>query len=125
MKAGIAFMVFWTAWVIYRTSGNYELLGYDLYRWDVAEFWSNLLGFPFVIGLIYLACRWVMKEQKPKPDPLIEFQRELDTWPVDQAKAAELLLKAFSVDDRQAMEKWSAPLNQVQLQKVREVLKKI
>ena len=62
-KGGIAFVVFWTAFVIYRTSDYHEVVGFELDRWSEDEFLTNWLGFPIVIAAIYSAVRWVTKDK--------------------------------------------------------------
>lgn len=51
----------WSVWVIFRTSGYYELFGHELERWKDDMFFANLLLPPIFVGLIWAAYKWVAK----------------------------------------------------------------
>lgn len=128
-KGAIVFMVVWTLFVIYRTSGYHEVLGFDLNRWDEYHFFTNWLGFPIAVGAIYLAIRWVMKDkqpsQKPKQNPLADFERDIATWPANQRQCALLIIKAILDGDQQSIDKLYGDLTLEQLRKVKAVVEKM
>ena len=58
-RATIVFLVAWVTYVIFRTSGNYELVGIRLYSWDSDTFLLNILLPPLiVVGVVWLY-KWV------------------------------------------------------------------
>lgn len=58
-RATIVLLVAWVTYVIFRTSGNYELVGIRLYRWDSNTFLLNILLPPLiVVGVVWLY-KWV------------------------------------------------------------------
>lgn len=58
-RAAIVLSVAWVAYVIFRTSGDYELVGIRLYRWDSGAFLLNVLLLPlFVVGAVWLY-KWI------------------------------------------------------------------
>jgi hypothetical protein len=58
-RATIVLLVAWVTYVIFRTSGNYELVGIRLYRWDSDTFLLNILLPPLiVVGVVWLY-KWV------------------------------------------------------------------
>lgn len=58
-RATIVLLVAWVTYVIFRTSGNYELVGIGLYRWDGDTFLPNILLPPLiVVGVVWLY-KWV------------------------------------------------------------------
>lgn len=132
VKASIVFMVVWTLFVIYRTADYHEVLGIDLDRWDDDNFLTNWLGVPVVVYAIYWAIRWVVKDkqskqpvQKVKINPLTEFEKELNTWPADQAKVALLLIKATLTGNQKAIDSLYGELTFEQLKKVKAVLEQM
>jgi len=62
-KISIVFFVAWTLYVIFRTSGYYELLGMDLQRWDADYFFLNWLVVPVFIFVLYKAVRWALRKK--------------------------------------------------------------
>lgn len=53
--------VAWSAYVICRTAGSYEVLGVYLRQWDADYFLVNWLGVPAVFACLWVAWRWVAK----------------------------------------------------------------
>lgn len=54
-RATIVLLVAWGTYVIFRTLGNYELVGIRLYRWDSDTFLPNILFPPLiVVGVVWL-----------------------------------------------------------------------
>lgn len=62
-RFAVAFLAFWTAWVVYRTEGGHKFLGYTLYRWDDDAFLTNWLGLPVILCLIYFTYRWISSDK--------------------------------------------------------------
>lgn len=122
--------VFWTAWVIFRTADDYEILGIWLDDWDEQYFFLNWLGLPVVLSLVYATYLWIAKDKvqsvpKAKNNPLTEFEAEISSWPANQAKVALLLIKATLVGDHQSIDKLYGELTVEQFRKVKAVLEKM
>lgn len=130
-RAALAGFAFWTLWVFIRTADDYEILGADFDQWDDDAFFVNWLGLPFVVGLLFVTYRWVMKEKSgqtksaPPVNPLDEFEKEVATWPADQARAAFTIIKATLQNDYATIEKTYGDLTLEQFRKVKEVVEKM
>jgi hypothetical protein len=58
-RATIVLLVAWVTYVIFRTSGNYELVGIRLYQWDSDTLLLNIFLPPLiVVGVVWLY-KWV------------------------------------------------------------------
>ena len=60
----IAIAVAWVAWVVLRTSGDYEILGIYLDDWEEDMFLVNLLLPPFVIWISFSLYNWIKGAKK-------------------------------------------------------------
>jgi hypothetical protein len=126
VKASVVFMVFWTAFVIYRTDGSHELLGIYLERWDDDSFFTNWLLFPLGAFAAGYAFKWVMSDRgEPPPvtaqakrNPLAELQKDLESWKSDDAKIALLLIKASLIGDKASIDRLAGELTVEQFRKV-------
>jgi len=94
-KGTAVFIVFWTAFVIYRTADSHYLLGFYLSEWDDGDFLSNWLVVPTVVAALLYGVRWTFYDRKniPKPNasPLTVFESAIAGWPAPQGKK----VKAF------------------------------
>lgn len=54
----------WCAWVIFRTSDRYDLLGIYFDKWDNDMFLVNLLLPPALIAAAFAAYRWITRGEK-------------------------------------------------------------
>lgn len=126
VKASVVFMVFWTAFVIYRTDDSHELLGIYLERWDDDSFLTNWLLFPLGVFVAGYAFKWVMSDRgelpsvtaQAKRNPLTEFQKDLESWKSDDAKIALLLIKASLIGDKASIDRLAGELTVEQFRKV-------
>jgi hypothetical protein len=128
VKGGIAFIVFWTVFVSFRSSGNHYIFGQYLESWGEDEFVINWLGLPILLGAICLAYKWIMKDKgssKSSFNPLTEFQEELNTWPPGQAKIALQIIKATLTGNPETIEKLHKELTVDQFRKVFSVVEKM
>ena len=60
-RLSISLILVWFFWVLFRTSGDYELLGYDLDSWDDDMIVANLLVAPILILCINFVRKWVQR----------------------------------------------------------------
>jgi hypothetical protein len=60
----IGITVAWAAWVISRTSGDYEILGVYLDNWEEDMFLVNLLLPPIVIWISFSLYKWINRADK-------------------------------------------------------------
>lgn len=60
-RLGIVLLVFWTAFVVYRTAGDHELFGLELDRWSDDAFLVNLLALPAAIVVLVFSIRWALE----------------------------------------------------------------
>jgi len=129
-KTGIAIFVFWTAWVLFRTADDYEILGIWLDNWDDKYFFLNWLGFPIVLSLLYATYCWIAKDKNQpvprlKKNPLEDFERDIATWPANQRQCALLIIKAILDGDQKSIDKLYGELTLEQLRKVKAVVEKM
>lgn len=109
-KAGLVFMVFWTVYVIYRTSSYHYLMGRELERWDDGDLLMDWLALPIIITAIYFSIRWVMTDrnaQKPVKPHSVEEQldREMAKWPNEQRELSlQLIGRVFEQDHKSVFE---------------------
>lgn len=129
VRVGLVFAVFWTVFVVYRTSDYHSVLGIHLERWNDNDFLVNWLALPAVAAALFYGVRWALAERKGKPsqvaNPLTEFEKEIAGWPTDQGKAALLIIKATLSGDGETIERLAKELTVEQFRAVVETVKKM
>lgn len=140
-KAVIMAFVFWSAFVIFRTSDDYDLVGLSLDQWDDDVFFLNWLLPPAILFALTYSFRWVLSDKQGlaasvsspssapnlpiKTSPLIEFEREISNWPDSQAKTALLVIKATLTGNSKQAETLIRELNVSNMYKVLNVIKEL
>lgn len=57
-------LVVWLAWVVLRTSGNYEIMGTYMDRWDRDMFLVNLLLPMIILWILLFLFKWIKNAEK-------------------------------------------------------------
>ena len=60
-RLGTVLLVFWAAFVVYRSADDHELFGLELDRWDDDAFLVNLLALPAAIAAFAFSIRWALE----------------------------------------------------------------
>jgi hypothetical protein len=60
----ITFSICWSVWVIFRTSGYYEILGIELNSWNKDMFLVNLFAPPVFVFVLYKLLNWIRAAEK-------------------------------------------------------------
>ena len=109
-KAGLLSMIFWTAYVIYRTSDSHELMGRTLYDWDSRDFFMNWLALPVIITAIYFGIQWVITDRSaPKSVKTLSVEAQLDiemlAWSKEQRQLSlQLVSRVLEQDHKSVFE---------------------
>lgn len=56
----MASLALWSVYVAFRTFGNHQIAGIDLFAWDKDELLSNWLGLPSIATALYLVGQWAL-----------------------------------------------------------------
>lgn len=80
IKLSIVVFVFWTLFVGFRTVGSYEILGYNLYRWDDDSLFINWLLIPAVLFTFIAAIKWAVGRGPSSHSGISAPSPELKAW---------------------------------------------
>lgn len=130
-KALLVGAVCWTAFVILRTSGDYEVLGLQLDYWQQDQFFINWLVVPIVFGVLLYAIKWALRAKRQpihansKNHPMDVLAEKMERWEPGQRKMGYMLIKATMDGDEKKINEVSSRMTVNNFRDVCDAIKEV